>query len=314
MRDTSGALGVLAGMLGTGGAPDSPAPKPNCVVLLGPTAAGKTALAVRLARSLGAEIISADSRQVYRGLDLGSGKDLAEYAARGSECAVPYHVIDVASLDAEYCVYNFLQDAYRAFDGITARGRLPLVVGGSGMYLDALLRDYGFPKGGGELAARRAREKAAAGTEPEAQRGREKTNGGQWYSRPRIAPLILGTMFPRGELRERIAERLRARFRQGMLAETERLHESGASWERLERLGLEYRFAARFLQGKIESRDELFRLLCLAIGQFAKRQETWFRGIAHKGFSISWLPPPADGCDGRFERALELICRALRLS
>ncbi len=301
MRDTSGALGALAGTLGTGGAPDSPAPKPNCVVLLGPTAAGKTALAVRLARALGAEIISADSRQVYRGLDLGSGKDLAEYAARGSEGAVPYHVIDVVNLDAEYCVYDFLQDAYRAFDGITARGRLPLVVGGSGMYLDALFRGYGFPKGGGELAARRA---------PEAQRGREAANGGQGYPRPRISPLVLGTTFPRGELRERIAERLRARFRQGMLAETERLHESGASWERLERLGLEYRFTARFLQGKIESRDELFRLLCLAIGQFAKRQETWFRGIARKGFSISWLTPPSGG-DGRIERALELSRRAL---
>jgi tRNA dimethylallyltransferase len=305
MRDTAGVLGALAGTLSAGGAPDSPTPKPNCVVLLGPTAAGKTALAVRLARSLGAEIISVDSRQVYRGLDLGSGKDLAEYAARGSEGAVPYHVIDVASLDAEYCVYDFLQDAYRAFDGITTRGRLPLVVGGSGMYLDALLRGYGFPKGGGELVARRA---------PEAQRGRKAADGGQGYPRPRIVPLVLGTTFPRGELRERIAERLRARFRQGMLAETERLHESGASWERLERLGLEYRFTARFLQGKIESRDELFRLLCLAIGQFAKRQETWFRGIARKGFSISWLPPPSGGCDGRFERALELSRRALRLS
>jgi tRNA dimethylallyltransferase len=240
------------------------AKKYNSLVLLGPTAAGKTALGVRLARALNAEIISADSRQVYRGLDIGSGKDLEEYTfldESGQKETVPRHLIDHTDLTQEYSAFNFLRDAYTVFSPIIDRGRLPFVVGGTGMYIDAFVRGYQF------------------------------TEQSEPLCRPDIRPLILGTTLPRPLLHKNITRRLRERFTQGMIAEVAALHEQGASWERLERLGLEYRCIAEFLQGRIESQDALFRGLNHAISQFAKRQETWFRGMERKGCVIHWIPP-----------------------
>jgi tRNA dimethylallyltransferase len=235
----------------------------NCLVLLGPTAAGKTALAVPLAFALGAEIISVDSRQVYRGLDIGSGKDLREYTLHtgSGDYTVPCHLIDIVDLTQEYSVFCFLQDAYRVFADITSRGKLPLLAGGTGLYLDAFIRGYWFAEESEKLP------------------------------RPEIRPLILGAAMSRPLLHKRITARLRERFKEGMLAEAAALHEQGASWERLERLGLEYRFLAEFLQGKIENQDALFSGLNHAISQFAKRQETWFRGMERKGCVIHWIPP-----------------------
>jgi len=296
---------------------------PNCVVVLGPTATGKTGLAVRLARRFSGEIISADSRQVYRGLDIGSGKDLAEYGD------VPYHLIDVTDLRAEYSVFDFQRDLYAAFADVTARGKLPVIVGGTGMYLDAVIRGYSLVEvpvneslraeleglSIAELAARltslkedihnktdlverprliraieiaeRKRELAAASGGVDASRtepSRDQTAG------PRaIRPLILGVRFPRAELRSRIRARLESRMAEGLVEEVRSLHESGASWERLERLGLEYRHAAEYLQGKISGEREFVESLYVAIGQFAKRQETWFRGMERKGVEIHWI-------------------------
>jgi tRNA dimethylallyltransferase len=257
----------------------------NSLVLLGPTATGKTALAVRLAHALGAEIISADSRQVYCGLDIGSGKDLREYTIRnadGNEAVIPHHLIDITDLSHEYNAFHFLRDAYTAFIDITARGKLPLVAGGTGMYIDAFVRGYEFKEESEQL------------------------------SRPDVRPLVLGVTLPRALLHQNISKRLRERFTEGMIAEVALLHENGAPWERLERLGLEYRFIAEFLQGKrnvgsseIESEDALFRALNHAISQFAKRQETWFRRMERLGCVIHWLPHGRP--EERFAHAIEFI-------
>ncbi len=294
-------------------------PRYNCVVLLGPTAVGKTAIGVRLAAELGGEIISADSRQVYKGLDIGSGKDLADYVLDGKQ--IPYHLIDVADLSQEYSVFLYQMDFYKCFSEIRSRGLLPVVVGGSGMYVDAIVRGYDLvpvPENkelrasladksleelgktllalkGGSLHVPRdllERDRVVKAIEietfiqsPECEAFKKSLP-----PRPDIRPLILGTTLPRDRLRANIARRLDQRLDEGMIDEVRRLHDAGASWERLERLGLEYRYVSEFLQGKYSSQKEMRDLLCTAICQFAKRQETWFRGMEKKGVKINWLP------------------------
>ncbi|MDR1747896.1 MAG: tRNA (adenosine(37)-N6)-dimethylallyltransferase MiaA [Spirochaetaceae bacterium] len=304
----------------------------NCIVILGPTATGKTAAGVRTAIALGemlslgaarnglpAEIISADSRQVYRGLDIGSGKDLGEYRYKG--VPIPCHLIDVADLGDEYNLFSYMRDAYAAFSDITGRGKIPVIVGGTGMYLDALIRGYDLvevpsnPELRERLSGASMEELSGIlislkpdlhNTTDLTERHRLlraieieeylKTTGRESVSeaalpRPDIRPLIFGITYDRVTLRERIAQRLRARLDNGLIEEVEGLHSNGVSWERLDRLGLEYRFAADYLQGKIPGREELFGALNMAIGRFAKRQETWFRGMERKGVPINWLPP-----------------------
>ena len=294
-------------------------PRYNCVVLLGPTAVGKTAIGVRLAAELGGEIISADSRQVYKGLDIGSGKDLADYVLDGKQ--IPYHLIDVADLSQEYSVFLYQLDFYKCFSEIRSRGLLPVVVGGSGMYVDAIVRGYDLvpvPENkelrasladksleelgktllalkGGSLHVPRdllERERVVKAIEIETfiQSPECASFKKSLPPRPDIRPLILGTTLPRDRLRANIARRLDQRLDEGMIDEVRRLHDAGASWERLERLGLEYRDVSEFLQGKHSSQKEMRDLLCTAICQFAKRQETWFRGMEKKGVKINWLP------------------------
>jgi len=290
-------------------------PVKNCVVVLGPTATGKTAIGVAIARAVGGEILSADSRQVYRGLAVGSGKDLGEYGE------VPYHLIDVADLSAEYSVFDYQRDFYRAFAEVLARGRVPVVVGGTGMYLDAVLRSYDLrevPENPvlreelsslslNELAARLiALKKSVHNRTDLVDRERlvraieiaEAAGAGRdgWArpERPTIDPIVLGTKFPRDELRARILSRLDARLdppagEVGLVEEVEGLVSRGTSWERLERLGLEYRFTADYLRGRYRDRAEYRLALARAIGQFAKRQETWFRRMERNGVGIEWL-------------------------
>ena len=309
----------------------------NAVVVLGPTACGKTALGVGIAAALDGEVVSADSRQVYRHLDIGSGKDLADYRLRdgaGNEISVPHHLIDVAELPCEYSVYDYQRDAYRAIASIQGRGRLPLVVGGTGMYLDALVRGYDLPpvpanqrlreelagKSMEELAARLLELRGALHNRTDvAERHRLlraieiaefRKSGGEPEAaalppRPDFRPLVFGTTFPRHELRQRIKVRLRRRLKEGMIEEVRAVHDSGIGWRRLERLGLEYRFVAQFLQGIIPSEGELFSRLNVAIGQFAKRQETWFRGMERKGVEIRWLDPGS--VEQRVAQALEIV-------
>lgn len=287
-------------------------PHYNCAVVLGATATGKTALAVKLAHAKHGEIISADSRQVYRGLDLGTGKDLQEYGS------IPYHLIDVCDLSREFTVFHFQQEVYRIFPQLVEKGALPIIAGGTGLYLDAILRGYELIPVPEDPALRK---ELASKTLPELQdmlialkpdihnktdleqpdrlvraieiaRYRQEhpeSAAVHLHNVPPIKPKIYGISFERSILRERIRRRLIARIDAGMIEETEQIHAQGYSWERLESLGLEYRFTAQYLQGKIETREAYIEQLYRAIGQFAKRQETWFRRMERNGIEIEWI-------------------------
>ncbi len=308
--------------------------KYNSIVLLGPTASGKTSLAVRLAYNFNLEIISADSRQVYKGLDLGSGKDLDEYNYSGKN--IPYHLIDVTDLNSEYNVFDFTKDFYRAFKNITGRNIIPLIAGGTGMYLDAVIRKYELvevpenPEFHQNLLSKPLEElsKLLLSLKPDLhnktdledkarvikaieiasymQSDEYLKNKEELLKRPDIQPLILGTSLERPLLRENIKKRLDERFAQGMIEEVENLHKQGFSYERMERLGLEYRFISEYLEGKITSKEELSEKLYTAICQFAKRQETWFRGMERKGVKINWLTKE-NSQDLKFNEAEKII-------
>jgi tRNA dimethylallyltransferase len=290
--------------------------KYNLIVILGPTATGKTRLAARLAAGIGAELISADSRQVYRGMDIGTGKDLAEYVADGKP--VPYHLIDIAEPGHLFSVFEFQQRFYKCFQEITARGRMPLLVGGTGLYIESILRGYRMLPvhentslreeleglGMEELAARLLRLNPAlhnttdlTGKERliraiEIAEHSSKHGSKEEIERPDMIPLVIGVRWDRALLRERITKRLRERLEQGMIEEVQRLHDSGISWERLDEMGLEYRYVSLYLQGKL-TREEMFTTLNIRIHQFAKRQDTWFRGMERRGITIHWI----DGAD-----------------
>ena len=282
----------------------------NCIVVLGPTAVGKTSIGVALANHFDGEVISADSRQTYCKLDIGSGKDICEYQIDGKK--IPYHLIDIVSLPTEYNVYNYQQDFYKVFKDVISRGKMPVIVGGTGMYLDAIIRDYQLvilPENEKlhqellntpleELAARLLKEQPELHTKCDLlEKDRvikaleiieAKKNGVDSTSvdRPEIKPLIIGTTLERPQIWEHISIRLQERLDNGMLEEVQSIHDSGITWERLEKLGLEYRYCSLFLQGKIQSKQELFEKLFIAIRQFAKRQETWFRMMEKNGVKI----------------------------
>lgn len=297
----------------------------NALVVLGPTATGKTALGVRLARSFSGEIISADSRQVYRGLDLGSGKDLAEYGE------IPHHLIDITDLGSEYSVFDFQRDFIAAFEAVRAKGALPVIVGGTGLYLDSIIRGYSFDEvpenkilresleglSIDELVSRLLAVKESVHNRTDlVERARliraieiaefkrdDSGNQGERIKALDFRPLILGVRVERAELRARIRARLLSRIGEGMIEEVNGLHSAGASWERLERLGLEYRITAEYLQGKIIDKRQYTEALNQSIGQFAKRQETWFRGMERKGVQIHWIE------NGNRDEAVSLASR-----
>lgn len=321
----------------------------NSVIVLGPTAVGKTSLAVRLADRLDGEIISADSRQVYKGLDIGSGKDICEYTLHDPERTIPYHLIDVVSLPFEYSVFNYQKGFYQTFPEIIARGRLPVICGGTGMYLDAVVRGYSFidvpcnPALRTSLVGKTDAELVEMLTELRKGHLHNTTDTIEHHrllraieievytqehkdadglvndtstlpERPDIRPFIIGTTFPRELLRAGINRRMTSRFKEGMIAEVERIHGEGIEWERLERLGLEYKLIAMYLQGKIESEEALYDKLRISIGQFAKRQETWFRRMEKTGVVINWLPcsgtPEELTVEWRLEKSLEMLKNA----
>lgn len=293
----------------------------NLIVVLGPTASGKTRLGVQLAEKLGGEIISADSRQVFRGMDLGTGKDLAEYGD------VPYHLIDIRAGGEEFSVFDFQQLFYDTFTDITARNRLPLLVGGTGLYLEAAL--------GGKrmlaVAENPALRRELASLDDEQLRQRlldlrprqhnttdlndrdrlvraieiasgEDAAAGDIDPPPAIRPLVFGTRWERTVLRRRITQRLQERLDTGMIAEVEQLLDAGVTHASLEYYGLEYRFISRHLQGEL-NRNDMVQKLNSAIHQFAKRQETWFRRMERRGTVIHWL----DGTGDMLGAALEII-------
>ena len=293
----------------------------NLVVVLGPTASGKTRLGVQLARLLRGEIISADSRQVYRGLDLGAGKDLSEYEE------IPYHLINIVDPGHEFNVFEFQHRFFEAFEKISMRGGLPILVGGTGMYLDAVLRGYRLvpvPENPqlrselatltmDELAARLAAMARPHNTTDTLDRNRlvraieiamlERSHEPEPL--PSVKPVIFGIRWERSVLRQRITERLRERIAAGLIEEVQGLLDDGVSHENLEFYGLEYRFVSLHLRDELTFND-MFQKLNSAIHDFAKRQETWFRRMERNGTVINWLA----GGNDLSEQAL----RVLRLS
>ena len=286
---------------------------PKVVAVVGTNASGKSALGVRLAKRYGAEIISADSRQVFRGLDLGSGKITPEEMQ-----GVPHHLIDVREPNEFFSMADFQRMSYAAIDDILARGRLPMIVGGTGLYVDSVLDGYLLSDREPDLAYRAELEKLTTPQlydmlltlVPDAQVDRNNRNRVMRMierihdgddavpgKEPRYRSLRLGVSWPREVLAQRIDERLKTRVQQGMIDEVQGLMDRGATKEFLLGLGLEYRFITQYLTGEIPDRDEMLRLLAIAIKQFAKRQMTWFR----RNPDIVWLDmagdPYAQACE-----------------
>ena len=284
----------------------------NLIVILGATASGKTRTAARLARDLGTEIISADSRQVYRGMDLGTGKDTEEFLVDGVK--IPYHLIDIVDTGHEFNLFEYQKMFYRCFSDISGRGIIPIMAGGTGLYIEAVVKDYRMLEVPEDPALRGELQKMDMDT----MRDRlfksdsvlHNTTDTQdrdrliraieiaEYSKmhefieeiehPRINPFIIGIRWERSVLRDRITERLKKRIDMGMIEEVKNLHNQGISWERLDSFGLEYRYVSRYLQGKMDF-DEMFRQLNTRIHQFSKRQMTWFRRMERQGIVINWV-------------------------
>lgn len=288
--------------------------KPRVLAILGTTSAGKTGLAVKLAARLDGEIVSADSRQVYKGLDIGTGKDLAEYKVGRQQ--IPYHLIDVVSPKTQFDLAKFQKLAYKAIDDILRRGKLPIVVGGSGLYLQALVDNYDLSSVQAKSVNREKWEKMSAAKlfalvakkKPDfaAHLNNSDKNNPRRLARyleiieaekvekvgkreRRYDFLILGINWPDKILRERIIQRLLDRLeKQGLVAEVKRLNNEGVSWERLQSFGLEYRFVSRHLLGEL-SYPEMVEKLSTALYRFAKRQKTWFRRWEKQGTKIHWI-------------------------
>lgn len=227
------------------------------ITILGPTATGKTHVAVRLTAELGGEIVSADSRQVYRRMDIGTGKDIREYEYNGAP--VPYHLIDIVEPGVKYNVFQYQQAAFRAIQDIQQRDKQVVLCGGSGMYIEAVLQGYRF----------------------------KFQDEGQIFSDP-VNSILFGLRGDRDLIRTRITQRLEARLQEGMVEEIQSLLNEGVEAEKLIRYGLEYKFVTLYLLGEI-SYNEMFTQLNTAIHQFSKRQMTWFRRMERLSFDIHWI-------------------------
>lgn len=285
--------------------------KYNLLTILGPTATGKTGLAAHLAAKLNGEVISADSRQVYRGMDLGTGKDYEDYFVDGVE--VPSHLVDIEDAGAHYNVYRFQTDFIRVFNEINARKKFPVLCGGSGLYLEAVLKNYRLIEVPPNKELRKELEgktleelteilkalkpKLHNDTDVETDRRAVRAieiekfyaeNPQDASEMPDIKSLNIGIDFDRTMRRERITKRLKQRLEGGMLDEVQALLDSGLTPEQLIYYGLEYKFLTLHLIGEL-SFDEMFAKLEIAIHQFAKRQMTWFRGMEKRGTKILWV-------------------------
>ena len=285
------------------------------VTILGPTASGKTTLATRLADRIGGEIISADSRQVYRNMDIGTGKDLADYVVDGKK--TPYHLIDIAEAGTKYNLYQYQHDFHVAYQDIVSRDERPILCGGTGLYLEAVLKGYALspvPQNT-ELRARLEGKSLAELTQIlsdlKAQTGSVMHNTTDVDScqrairaieietyniehatalrtMPAIDSLIIGVNIEREERRRKITARLKQRLDEGMVEEVRALLDSGIAADDLIYYGLEYKFITEYIIGKL-TYEEMFRQLEIAIHQFAKRQMTWFRGMERRGTTIHWV-------------------------
>ena len=280
------------------------------ITILGPTATGKTQLAAHVAYKINGEIISADSRQVYKDMNIGTGKDLDDYCI--NNIPIPYHIIDIAEPGYEYNVFEFKRDFQTAYNNIISRNKVPILCGGTGMYIEAAIRDYKFAevpenkalheellkKSKEELIEILATYKKVHNTSDTSDIYRllraieietfHREHPEKLKAQNSIQTKIFGISFPREEIRQRITERLEKRLKTGMIEEVELLIAKGISYEKLIYYGLEFKYISLYLSGVIKY-DEMFNLLNIAIHQFAKRQMTWFRRMERNGFDIHWI-------------------------
>jgi len=281
------------------------------ITILGPTASGKTPLAAALAKRVGGEIISADSRQVYRRMDIGTGKDLEDYEG------VPYHLIDIREPGTKYNLFQYQQDFLDAYQDIRRRGVIPILCGGTGLYIEAVLKGYQLSPVPQNAALRQRLEGKSLAELTEMLKTLKQQNGSVMHNTtdvdscqrairaieieeynlhtpspkrqlPPVDSLIVGVDINREARREKITRRLKARLEQGMLDEVRGLLDEGIPADDLIYYGLEYKYVTEYLVGKT-TYDEMFRQLEIAIHQFAKRQMTWFRGMERRGFTIHWI-------------------------
>ena len=284
--------------------------KYDLITILGPTASGKTPLAAHLADKLGTEIISGDSRQIYRRMDLGTGKDLVDYVVDGRP--VPYHLIDIVEPGYKYNVFEYQRDFLKAYEEITAKGKLPILCGGTGMYIESVLKGYRLlpvpenPELRASLEGKSLEEltrilegykKLHNSTDVDtAKRAIRAIEIEEYYKQqppeyrefPTLNSLIIGVDIDREFRREKITRRLKQRLEEGMVEEVRGLLAEGIPAENLIYYGLEYKFLTQYAIGELTF-DEMFLQLETAIHQFAKRQMTWFRGMERRGFTIHWL-------------------------
>ena len=289
------------------------------ITILGPTASGKTPLAAHLAYRLGGEIISADSRQVYRRMDIGTGKDLKDYYIDGDENGngkwIPYHLIDICEPGTKYNLFQYQQDFFDVYQDIQSRGVQPILCGGTGLYIEAVLKGYKLspvPQNQ-ELRDRLEGKSLAELTQMDSCQRAIRAIEIETYNLehpmpqrelPPVDSLIVGVSIDRDLRREKITRRLKSRLEEGMVDEVKSLLNSGIPAENLLYYGLEYKFLTEYVLGKL-SFDEMFSQLEISIHQFAKRQMTWFRGMERRGFIIHWIDA-ALPMDEKVERILEL--------
>ncbi|MPM42940.1 tRNA dimethylallyltransferase [bioreactor metagenome] len=283
---------------------------PELITVLGPTASGKTTFAAHLASRLDGEIISADSRQVYRGMDIGTGKDLADYTVDGKP--VPYHLIDIRDAGDKYTLFNYQHDFHKVYNDILLRHKTPILCGGTGLYIESILKGYRLPdvpenadlrkrlenKSLDELTQILSSYKPLHNTTDidTKKRAIRAIDIADFQSRhpaseldyPPVDSVIIGIDIDRESRRQKISSRLKKRLDEGMVDEIRSLLDKGVSSDDLIYYGLEYKFITLYVTGKINF-EEMSSQLEIAIHQFAKRQMTWFRGMEKRGFTIHWL-------------------------
>ena len=319
--------------------------KHSMITILGPTASGKTSLAAALASHIngmdssmwsgdthGAEIISADSRQVYRGMDIGTGKDLEDYTVGGK--LIPYHLIDICDAGTKYNLFQYQQDFYDAYQDIIHRGVLPILCGGTGLYIESVLKGYHLSPVPQNPALRSSLEGKTLEELTDMLVDLKAKNGSNMHNRtdvdtaqrairaieietynlehpmperelPAVDSLVIGVSIDRDARRDKITRRLKQRLENGMVEEIKGLLDRGIPAENLLYYGLEYKFITEYVIGKT-SYEEMLRGLEIAIHQFAKRQMTWFRGMERRGFTIHWIDA-LQPMEQKVEQVLELM-------
>lgn len=302
------------------------------ITILGPTASGKTSVAAALALRTGGEIISADSRQVYRRMDIGTGKDLADYTI--GDVHIPYHLIDIAEPGTKYNLFQYQQDFHTAYNDIRSRGKLPILCGGTGLYIEAVLGGYSLSPVPQNQKLRESLEGKSLDQLTQMLVQLKQKNGSNMHNRtdvdtaqrairaieietynlehptperqmPPVDSLVIGINIDRELRREKITRRLKARLEEGMCDEMRSLIDGGVNPDDLIYYGLEYKFVTEYVVGRT-SYEEMFRQLEIAIHQFAKRQMTWFRGMERRGYTIHWIDA-AQSMDEKVEAIMSLM-------